>query len=425
MTDFYSKLISPNKYFLTFLLILILGLYLRFYGIESYPDKTFGWDQARDAWKVRDILKGMLVLDGPKTGIGNMHLGPLYFYLLAPFFAFTKLDPVASIYFTIVVNIATFIVLYLVTKKLFSEKAAIFAVFLYSTSNYIIKQNQIPWNVSLVPATSILLFYTLFRIRTGGKKYWYIILGILTGLFFHLHFTAVFLPPIILLSLFPYEKNIKNFLLLCGSFAIAAFFLIPTLVFDLKSAHGEFYKYSDFIKHYTHGFHLRFFMLRLTDAFVQFKLIFFFSLGNILQYVIPFLFGFVILFEKDKNKKLIGLLMLPWFLIPLVFFTIYAGPISDYYFLFQAPLVIFILIYLQQKLLKISPQFLFPLFFLWMFYAYTNTQEFWIKPTGGGLNKQKQEAAERVRSGNPILFHEGEIKSYLYVIWTEDSTKKN
>jgi 4-amino-4-deoxy-L-arabinose transferase-like glycosyltransferase len=425
MIEFYSKLISPHKYFFAFLFILTLGLYLRFYGIESYPDKAFGWDQARDAWKVRDILKGMLVLDGPKTGIGNMHLGPLYFYFLAPFFAFTKLDPIASIYFTIAVNIVTFIILYLVTKKFFSEKAAIFAVFLYSTSNYIIKQNQIPWNVSLVPVTSILLFYTLFRIRTGGRKYWYIVLGILTGLFFHLHFTAVFLPPIILLSLFPYGKNIKNFLLLCGSFAIAAFFLIPTLIFDLKSSHGEFYKYSDFIKHYTHGFHLRFFLLRLTDAFVQFKLIIFFSLGNILQYVIPFLFGFVLLFEKDKTKKIIGLLMLPWFLIPLLFFTIYAGPISDYYFLVQAPLVIFVLIYLQQKLLKKFPYLLLPLFLFWTFYAYANTKEFWIKPTGGGLDKQKQEAAERVRSGNPILFNEGEIKSYLYVIWTEDSTKKN
>jgi hypothetical protein len=68
---------------------------------------------------------------------------------------------------------------------------------------------------------------------------------------------------------------------------------------------------------------------------------------------------------------------------------------------------------------------LLPLFLFWTFYAYANTKEFWIKPTGGGLDKQKQEAAERVRSGNPILFNEGEIKSYLYVIWTEDSTKKN
>ncbi len=425
MREFYSRLISPHKYFFIFLIILVVGLYLRFYGIESYPEKAFGWDQARDAWKVRDILKGMLVLDGPKTGIGNMHLGPLYFYLLAPFFALTKLDPVASIYFTIVVNIITFIILYLVTQKLFSKKSALFAVFLYSVSNYVIKQNQIPWNVSLVPLTSILIFYTLYRIKTGGKNYWYIILGILTGFFFHLHFTAVFIPPIILLSLFSYKRDIKNLFLLVESFAVAVLFLIPTLIFDLKSSHGEFYKYSDFIKNYIHSFHLRFFLLRLTDAFVQFKLIIFFSLGSILQYVVPFLFGFVILFEKDKNKKLIGLLMLPWFVIPLIFFTIYAGPISDYYFLLQLPLVILIIIFLQQKLLQISPKFLLLLTIIWIFYAYTNTKEFWIKPTGGGLNRQKQEAAERVRSGNPILFHEGEIKSYLYVIWTEESTKKN
>jgi len=58
LLDFIKK----NKFYLIFILIFIIGMYLRFYKIDDY--RTFGWDQARDAWKVRDIIKGQIVLIG-------------------------------------------------------------------------------------------------------------------------------------------------------------------------------------------------------------------------------------------------------------------------------------------------------------------------------------------------------------------------
>ena len=58
--------IKKHKFILIFWLIVLVGMYLRFYRIESV--QSFGWDQARDAWKTRDIIKGQIVLNGPRTG---------------------------------------------------------------------------------------------------------------------------------------------------------------------------------------------------------------------------------------------------------------------------------------------------------------------------------------------------------------------
>ena len=75
---------------LAFFGLLLIGLYLRFWNIEN--SFQFGWDQARDAWKVRDILTGTLVLNGPRTGIGHFHLGPIWYYYLAPFYFLTPVS---------------------------------------------------------------------------------------------------------------------------------------------------------------------------------------------------------------------------------------------------------------------------------------------------------------------------------------------
>jgi len=65
------KIIKKYYWLLAFILIILVGFYLRFYGIESSQD--FGWDQGRDAWLVRDIIvKKIVVLNGPRTGVGHL-----------------------------------------------------------------------------------------------------------------------------------------------------------------------------------------------------------------------------------------------------------------------------------------------------------------------------------------------------------------
>src|SRR5882672_8531794 len=143
-SSFFQKNVS-----LVFLLILFVGLYLRFYNIQYITH--FGWDQGRDAWTILQILHGQLTLIGPRTGVGHMHIGPVYYYLLAPFFYFSHLDPMASNYFNIICVIINFIILFIVTKKLYNNYAALFVSIVYAVNNKIIGIDQVPWNVTLMP----------------------------------------------------------------------------------------------------------------------------------------------------------------------------------------------------------------------------------------------------------------------------------
>ena len=195
MKDFFNK----HKYSIAFILILLVGMYLRFYRIGYV--QSFGWDQARDAWKVRDIIKGQIVLNGPRTGIGHFHLGPLWYYLLIPFYYFSRLDPGSANYLNMIVNIFNFVAIFVVTKHLFDKNVALFVSLIYVANKYLIEINRTPWNVSPIPGVAILLFYGIYKTVYEKKYQWIPVIAFLTGLFLHLHFSVVFLPLIIILSL--------------------------------------------------------------------------------------------------------------------------------------------------------------------------------------------------------------------------------
>lgn len=415
----FWKRISAHHATILFIIILIIGLYLRFYRIENVF--TFGWDQGRDAFKVKDIIEGQLVLDGPRTGIGDFHLGPLYYYLLTPFFLLTHLDPMAENYFNVLVNIFNFGVIFWVTKRLFSsDKIAIFTIFLYAFNHYLIRLNQIPWNVSAIPGITFLLLYSLYQVLEGRYQ-WFLVVATLTGIFFQLHFTAIFMVFIVAGVLVFVRKKLRALRWLLISLPFFLVWLLPTFIFNQTHYQTDYYKYLDFIRYYFVGFHLRWLLHRLPDAVIMFGFLLHFPFLNVLKIVLPLLFTLVILFEQDKRKKRLGWLLLIWLAAPLIGFTLYGGPLSDYYFLITLPAAMYVLVYLQQKLLqwKFVPVLIILVFF-WGYYLYDNTRDLWRKPTSGGLAAQKQEVRRRM-TGEVFPYVEGDIKAYLYTIWTQGS----
>ena len=88
--------ISKNRFEFIFLsLIILLAAFLRFYRLSEYM--TFLGDEGRDALIVKDILYGVnFPLIGPPTSVGNMYLGPLYYYMIAVPMGIFWLNPVAA-----------------------------------------------------------------------------------------------------------------------------------------------------------------------------------------------------------------------------------------------------------------------------------------------------------------------------------------
>ncbi len=415
------KAFVDRNVWIIFIVILVAGLWLRFYRIEEFLN--FGWDQARDAWITRDILMGKYTLIGPRTGIGHFHLGPLYFYLLAPFYYLSNYDPAASNYLNIILNIINFVILFIVTKKIFNNFAALFVTLIYATNSYLIGINQVPWNVTLMPGVAALIFYSIVKIYENKFK-WFFVLSPLCGLYFHIHFTAIFLPVIILLS-FIFLKNkilaIKYALLSLPFYLI---WFIPNILYELQNRYANVFRMEDFLNNYFLGFHLRFLLHRIPEVLVQFSTILNYPKFSSTRIVVPLVFILLnIFFERDNKYKLLGYLLLLWFFVPLIGFTLYGGPISEYYLLYDVPIVLFMIVYLHMKLLQTRIKYaLIPLMMVfWLLYIYQNTLSFSNRNYNNGLDSQKSAAKKTIREGGVIKYNEGDIQSYLYVIWKNEN----
>src|SRR3989344_2373520 len=105
----------------TLLLIILTASFLRLYKISDYM--TFLGDEGRDAIVARDILQGHFTLLGPRASAGDFFLGPVYYYMIAPFLFLTRFDPVGPAIMVALFGIATVFLVYFVGKKFFGIQA--------------------------------------------------------------------------------------------------------------------------------------------------------------------------------------------------------------------------------------------------------------------------------------------------------------
>ncbi len=119
---------------LIFVAILSLAAFFRFYRINEYM--TFLGDEGRDALVVKRILVlHQTPLLGPPTSIGNMYLGPLYYYMMAFAMAFDFMNPVAAAVMVALIGTITVGMIYFLSRVWFGKQAAVVASLLYAFSS--------------------------------------------------------------------------------------------------------------------------------------------------------------------------------------------------------------------------------------------------------------------------------------------------
>ncbi len=215
-------------------LLLCATVFFRFFQLEERLQ--FTWDQIENAWMMKNII-----LDGVRPLVGmqakassGFSIGPIYYYLLAPFYWLFNLDPIAGGYFAGLVGVITFIVLLYVTVSLFDKQTALVAGFIYALSSYIIHFDRVPWPVLFIPLISLLFFYFLIQVSRG--QYYYMLgIAFLTGFAFNIHFTAVFLP-IIFIGFLPFIEQNKFFYLWCVfAIVVSLLWISPLIVANVLS----------------------------------------------------------------------------------------------------------------------------------------------------------------------------------------------
>ena len=138
-----------------------------------FPDNIyFGFDQARDAFESLSIYKNLdLKIIGPSTASPTLFHGPLYWYLIGPFYLLGKGNPAVPAAFLLILNALGVFLIYLVGKTLFDKRVGLISAFLYAIS---FEQTQYAMYFgNPAPAVlTIMLFYlglTLFLFRKNWK----------------------------------------------------------------------------------------------------------------------------------------------------------------------------------------------------------------------------------------------------------------
>lgn len=177
------------------LLILVLSAagFLRFYRLRELT--TFGGDQGIDYLRVWQMMNdGKLSLLGPITHVG-IYLGPLYYYLLIPFFWLFKFDPIAAPVMFAMFGTATVGLVYILAGYMFKKKFSIFpflTALLYAVSPVIIESSRAPSQPHLIPFFTVLLLLSLFRIADEKEKWWDgLVIGICLASVIQFHFFAL------------------------------------------------------------------------------------------------------------------------------------------------------------------------------------------------------------------------------------------
>jgi len=348
-------------------LIVLIALYLRLYNISHYM--IFLGDEGRDALTSYSILHGDLTLLGPTSSVGGFFLGPVYYYMMAPFLWLFNYNPVGPSVMVALIGVITVYLVYRLSSEFFGTKAGIIASILYATSPIIILFSRSSWNPNVFPFFTILSLYTLYKAVSKNKLWQFALSGIFMGINLQIHYLATFVGAImffyVLLAGLKIQK--PKFLILFKQYlSMFAGFIIgfsPFLAFEARHSFTNSQNIIKFIFSPSDTgigsqfiFQIKFAFERLFGGvLLNYPSLFDFYkfdktwllIWTIAAYVLGILLvvNIFLIFRKkikDFNQYAKYLLIIVWLVLGIGLFSLYKKSIYDYYlgFLFPIPFIL-------------------------------------------------------------------------------------
>jgi 4-amino-4-deoxy-L-arabinose transferase-like glycosyltransferase len=325
-----EKILKSNK---ILILILIIGFFLRVFKVRELF--MYGHDQDLAGWFVKDIIENRhLRLIGQETSTQGIFIGPIYYYLLIPFYLISGMDPIGGVAMITVLGMFSIWSFYYVFKKVFTEREGLIAAFIYAVSFYTIFNDREVAPTMPVLVWTVWYFYGLNLLLKGKQKKGFLIAGILIGLIWHLNMALVLLLPLIPLSILLSKKKIQPRQLLHGLFAILLLSL-PLALFEMRH---DFSQVKAFILSLTTDQHA------IVSGYEQFlRTIHLLSKnadgliwGSIqpvsyetTTFLLLALFSYLV--YKKIIKKHLAIIFSGWLILYIGFFSIYSKNLSEYY----------------------------------------------------------------------------------------------
>lgn len=398
--------------------MLAIFIFLRFFML--FERANLGWDQIDSAWAAKSILVDKhIFINGPAAkGNSGIYMGPLYYYLITPFYFFTHLDPIASPIFQAIISIGNIFILFFITKKLFGTNVALVASFISTFSITSMHADRVQSAFYFIVPMSYLIFYALYQVMCKKERYIFL-LAVVTGLSFHVDFTSIFYPILILLAIPFFPRTKKTLLYILLAIPLFLLFLLPIFLPDFGAKHAMTSNVFGLLHNYYHGIHLKRILQLMSDAFISYGQILQFDILKYFQYlVLPiFMIVYYLLYPTKKTLMLFYLMVL-WIVIPWIILSTYSGELTDYYFSLSRNIAIAILAFLtifvyRQKfwLIKLLP------IILWGIYAYYGLVDFVHYPQGDLISTEIH-VKQTIKLGKRIPFADHHADSYIYYVYT-------
>ncbi len=234
--------------------ILLLSAFLRLYRIGGFME--FLGDQGRDVLVVhRFLTQGDLMFIGPQTSIGNMYLGPWYYYLMAPALLVSNFHPIGPAILVALLGVLTVWLTYKVGKEWFKDEfVGLASALLMAVSPVVIAYNNFSWNPNIMPLFSLLCFHFTYRIWQKKEYKQLPWLAASLAMVLNSHYLGLLLIPIIglfmILSFWEIKRDGVQKKKLFSSFglAVVVFLLLflPLILFDLKHGLSNFNSFKAF-----------------------------------------------------------------------------------------------------------------------------------------------------------------------------------
>ncbi len=425
------------------ILILLLGSILRLYRISEFM--TFLGDEGRDAIIVRRLLVNFdPILIGPGSSIGNIYLGPLYYYLIAPALLLSYFNPVGPSIMIALFGVATIFLIWIFFKEWFNTKGvtlkgvnvgALIAAFFYAISPTVIIYSRSSWNPNIMPFFAILCVYSIWKIWHERNFKWFIVLAISYAFVLQSHYLGLILLPVFGLFIFitllsisfsgltyrnkkekaDYKEKrgmfYKNSII---SSMIFLFLMSPLVIFDIRHGWNNFNAIKKFFlerqttvsaKPWTGIPKIDEIFTAVNTSLLGGKND---TVGSLVTLTITLTaLTLCIVAYKNKFKKKESwalILILTWLFFALIGLSVYKQHIYDHYFTFFFPAP-FILLGLTLTLVR-KNKILLGLFFLFLFYlTLINFQNTPIKNPPNNQMHRAEEVAKLIeeKSGGKKL----------------------
>jgi 4-amino-4-deoxy-L-arabinose transferase-like glycosyltransferase len=215
---------------LIFFCILLLTLFFRLWKLQSFQ---YWSDDEQLVWFIirHIVVDRHLSLVTPNAAL-ELGFGPLFHYLLLPFFWLFRFDPQKIVLLGNVFALMSVVLFYKTGKLLAGTKVGLISAFLYATSFMASLFDRRLW--ALTPNVFILLLgiYSLIKVLRGHYKFT-ILLAIPVAFSFNSDPSLGVITLTIITTVILFKKNFKiKYLLTAGSLLLLL--LLPIITFQLR-----------------------------------------------------------------------------------------------------------------------------------------------------------------------------------------------